>query len=558
LVLLVGVAGLVLAVPRGAWAKVVAVEVSALAGGRLGALSGEQLGRVAYFPLDDVARLTGATARRWTGGERLTLVSRQGALELTRGAPYAVLDGRRIALAAPVRVHRGAWHVPGDLLIRALPALLGTAVRITPGAPAVAGPVVPGVARPPARTAVPAALRPAAASPVAPAVLAPPAHVGREGPPSRAPTGPPPPGPAPRTPAPASRPAPPAAGVELRYRSYPAYTRIVVETERPLEARVVETAKGLSVLFPDASPRGWRETRSVRDGLVGTVELGEVRGAAALVVGLEAAPAGRRVYRLDEPPRFVLELQRRAPGPVPAGGGPEPIRTVVLDPGHGGHDTGALGPTGLQEKGLTLDVARRVAALLREDQGVRVILTRTRDQFLPLRERTALANREKADLFVSVHANAAPTTAAIGAETYFLSTEATDSAARRAAEYENRVISLEAAGRGAGRDVLRAILWDLAQSDFQQESSRAAEAIQNQLDRALRLPSRGVKQAPFYVLGGAAMPAVLVEIGFLSNPHEEQRLRDDGYRERIARALAAGLAAYKRGYDQRVGAVARR
>ena len=106
--------------------------------------------------------------------------------------------------------------------------------------------------------------------------------------------------------------------------------------------------------------------------------------------------------------------------------------------------------------------------------------------------------------------------------------------------------------------MLRSILWDLAQSDFQQESSRVAEAIQNSLDRALRRPSRGVKQAPFYVLGGAAMPAVLVEIGFISNPQEEQRLRDDGYRDRIARALVAGVAGYKRSYDQRAGAVVKR
>jgi N-acetylmuramoyl-L-alanine amidase len=229
---------------------------------------------------------------------------------------------------------------------------------------------------------------------------------------------------------------------------------------------------------------------------------------------------------------------------------------VVLDPGHGGHDTGAVGPSGLLEKELTLDIARRVAPLLEEDLGLRVILTRSRDQFLALRERTALANRERAELFVSIHANAAPMASASGAETYFLSSEATDGAARRAAEYENRVIALE--GGGGSRDVLRSILWDLVQSDFQQESSRAAEATQNQLDRALRLPNRGVKQAPFYVLGGAAMPAILVEIGFISNPLEEQRLRDEGYRERIARALAAGLGAYKRGYDQRVGAVVRR
>ena len=116
-------------------------------------------------------------------------------------------------------------------------------------------------------------------------------------------------------------------------------------------------------------------------------------------------------------------------------------------------------------------------------------------------------------------------------------------------------MGLDAGPRGGQPDVLRSILWDLAQSDFQQESSRVAETLQNHLDRALRRPSRGVKQAPFYVLGGAAMPAVLVEIGFISNPQEEQRLRDDGYRDRIARALSAGIAAYKRSYDQRVGAI---
>jgi len=136
--------------------------------------------------------------------------------------------------------------------------------------------------------------------------------------------------------------------------------------------------------------------------------------------------------------------------------------------------------------------------------------------------------------------------------------EATDNAARAAAAFENKVIDLEGSSGGGARGLLRSILWDLTQSEFQQESSRLAEVLQNGLDRALRLPSRGVKQAPFYVLGGAAMPAVLVEIGFITNPQEEQRLRDDGYRDRIARALAAGVAAYKRSYDQRLGVVARR
>lgn len=549
-----GAAWLILGAAAPGGSVPVAVEISTLAGARLGRLGGEQQGRIAYFPLADVARLAGASTRRWPEGTRVRVVSRHAVLEVERDAAHATLGGRRLALAAPVRVWAGAWHVPGDLLIQAVPALVGVGVRIT----AAEGPTVrpagpPARVRPPVRPAV--APPPRGPRPAGPAwVMAGPGDAGRASP---APSGPPPPEPPRRPAGPGEERASRPAGVELRYRSYPTYTRIVVETARPLEARVVEGAGTLTVIFPEVGPRGWHETRSVRDGLVGTLELGEVRGRAALVVGLEQAPASRKVYRLDDPPRLVVDLFRRAtPAPPPADG-PEPIRTVVLDPGHGGHDTGAIGPTGLQEKELTLDIGRRVAAVLQEDLGVRVVLTRTRDQFLALRERTTLANRERADLFVSIHANAAPAASATGTETYFLSSEATDGAARRAAEYENRVLTLEGGGRGGDRDVLRSILWDLAQSDFQQESSRVAEAVQTQLDRALRLPGRGVKQAPFYVLGGAAMPAILVEIGFISNPQEERRLRDDGYRERIARALAAGLAAYKRGYEQRLGVVAR-
>jgi N-acetylmuramoyl-L-alanine amidase len=545
----VGAAWLTLGAPNAASSAPVAVEVSTVAGVRLGRLAGERRGRLAYFPLDGVVRLAGAHARRWPAGTRMTVVSRHAVLEVERDSAQAQLQGRHLQLSGPVRVQRGAWHVPGDLVIQALPALVGAGVRITPGGP--------GPARPAARPSPGVLPRPPEAPRVTPAALGPPG--GREpGPPARLQPADVGPGePEPRLgPSPTGRPGPRGVGVELRYRSYPTYTRIVIETERPLEPRVVDTANGLTVIFPGVAPHGWHESRAVRDGLVGTVELAEVRGAAALLVGLERAPASRRVYRLDDPPRLVLEFHRRAPRPATAPAGPEPLRTVVLDPGHGGHDTGAVGPSGLLEKELTLDIARRVAPLLEEDLGLRVILTRSRDQFLALRERTALANRERAELFVSIHANAAPMASASGAETYFLSSEATDGAARRAAEYENRVIALE--GGGGSRDVLRSILWDLVQSDFQQESSRAAEATQNQLDRALRLPNRGVKQAPFYVLGGAAMPAILVEIGFISNPLEEQRLRDEGYRERIARALAAGLGAYKRGYDQRVGAVVRR
>jgi N-acetylmuramoyl-L-alanine amidase len=182
-----------------------------------------------------------------------------------------------------------------------------------------------------------------------------------------------------------------------------------------------------------------------------------------------------------------------------------------------------------------------------------VLLSRDGDHFVTLRDRTSFANRERADLFVSVHANAHRVAASEGLEVYFLSSEATDNAARQVAAAENSVIQLEkpAAGRTGRADIVKTILWDLAQSDFQAESSRLAETVLDSMTQALRIPHRGVKQAGFYVLGGAAMPAVLIEIGFVTNPKEEKRLKESRYRDEIARAIVSGLADYKRAWDLR-------
>src|SRR5262249_39922177 len=168
------------------------------------------------------------------------------------------------------------------------------------------------------------------------------------------------------------------------------------------------------------------------------------------------------------------------------------------------------------------------------------------------RERTNFANKRRADLFVSIHANAHPRAVSEGVEVYFLSSEASDKEARQVAALENGVIQLEAQGARQKGDVLKSILWDLAQSEFQHESSFMAETVLDSMTQSLRLVPRGVKQAGFYVLGGAAMPAVLVEIGFMTNPKEERMLGTAEYREAIARAIYAGLAEYKRRHDQRV------
>ena len=351
----------------------------------------------------------------------------------------------------------------------------------------------------------------------------------------------------------------PATLEELRTRSYPSFTRIVLETSGPVVHRV-ETAGGKEMRIRLVALGAGSQVEAIADGFIEEARLERAGGDAMLRVTFAGAPGELRVASLTDPPRLVLDFTR--PGETAARDRPTfvPLRTIVLDAGHGGPDSGAVGPAGLQEKELVLDVTRRVARKLQDSADVKVLLSRDSDHFVTLKDRTSFANREKADLFVSIHANAHRLAASEGVEVYFLSSEATDSAARQVAATENSVVQLEkpATGRGGGRsaDIVKTILWDLAQSEFQAESSRLAETMLDTVTQALRIPNRGVKQAGFYVLGGAAMPAVLVEIGFVTNPREEKRLKDSRYRDEIARAIAGGLADYKRTWDQRTRAAA--
>lgn len=225
---------------------------------------------------------------------------------------------------------------------------------------------------------------------------------------------------------------------------------------------------------------------------------------------------------------------------------------IVLDAGHGGHDEGATGPSGLHEKDLVLDVTKLLAARLRE-RGVNVVLTRTRDEFLSLEERTAVANDARADLFLSIHANASPSRKPRGIETYFASLDATDDAARATAERENSAFGA-AAPSFETADPLAAILGDLIETQHLQESSEFAKLAQAELSNVGRARSRGVKQAPFVVLMGVQMPASLVEIGFLTNPDDEKGLRRSQKREAIADALAEAVMSFADRYDARRGA----
>jgi N-acetylmuramoyl-L-alanine amidase len=353
--------------------------------------------------------------------------------------------------------------------------------------------------------------------------------------------------------------APALTLAEMRTRSYPSFTRIVLETSAPVRHRV-EPGGPREVRVRLLGLEGTAPADSIADGFVEQARIERAGADTLLRVTFEGAAGDLKVSTLSDPPRLLLDFARPAEAAARERQAFTPLRTIVLDAGHGGADSGAVGPGGLMEKELVLDVTRRVARLLEERLDVTVRLSRDSDTFVPLRDRTTFANRERADLFVSIHANAHRVVASEGVEVYFLSSEATDSAARQAAATENSVIQLEKAANGrAGRaEVIKTILWDLAQSAFQAESSRLAETVLDAMSHTLRIPNRGVKQAGFYVLGGAAMPAILVEIGFVSNPREEKRLKDPRYRDEIARAIVSGLADYKRAWDTRTRASAER
>ncbi len=254
----------------------------------------------------------------------------------------------------------------------------------------------------------------------------------------------------------------------------------------------------------------------------------------------EAAPPPREIVA-DQVKKTITAKGAATPPPSLAQQLGLGIRRVVIDPGHGGKDPGAISPSGLQEKEVTLRVAKQLAEELRAKLGCEVILTRDRDVFVSLEERIAIANRREADLFISLHVNSAPNRAAKGLETYILDL-ATDQESMRVAAQEN-------ASSTRSFSDLQGILMDLMHNAKANESLKLAGTVQENMVSGLRqshgeVKDLGVKKAPFIVLLGAKMPAVLVEIGFISNPQEEERLRSQPYLAQVARKIAGGVAEY--------------
>jgi N-acetylmuramoyl-L-alanine amidase len=327
-------------------------------------------------------------------------------------------------------------------------------------------------------------------------------------------------------------------------------TQVVFRLSGPARFTPTLTETGFELRFAGRRVAPSFTERRYEDPLVAAVSFsGEAATVAFRSPGLSA-----RAYPLVGPDRVVVEVgPKPAAAPLPPAAVPTPARapapplTIVVDAGHGGPETGAIGPGGLMEKDVTLEIARRLAVAIPRHLPARVVLTRENDSAVTHDDRTAAANHEKADLFLSIHANSSRFAGARGSETYYLSLEASDKLAQEVANQENLSGGPAASGgsgTGSGNGDLDFILWDLAQSAHLKESAELAEAIQEELNTLGGTQSRGIKQAPFRVLVGATMPAVLVEIAFISNADEEKKLRSPTFQEDAAVAVAKAVARF--------------
>jgi len=237
----------------------------------------------------------------------------------------------------------------------------------------------------------------------------------------------------------------------------------------------------------------------------------------------------------------------RAPG-TPAGRASvqaKKLRTIVIDPGHGGTEVGAKGKFGHVEKDVTLAIALKLKALIEKNLSFGVVLTRDKDVDVPVENRAAVANNVKADLFISIHTNGSRQKAAEGSETFFLSLGPTpDEETRRLAYLENNGSRIDDHVDKRSEDDVKMILWDMAQAAYIRQSSQLADLIQAELNSLLGTRNRGIKQAPFKVLTGVACPAVLIEAAFISNPDEERKLATDQFQASVAEAIFRGLSKY--------------
>lgn len=364
---------------------------------------------------------------------------------------------------------------------------------------------------------------------------------------------------------------------EVRHWSSSNYTRVVINVDRPSkfthrllqkDPSIKVESRRLYVDIEDATlDKNINRQIPINDGLLKTARAGQFNAATVRVVLDIESIEDFKIFPLTEPYRIVIDVtgtkpvqakepsQPKAPQEIKdarpadkaaasAGAIRSFVKTIVLDPGHGGKDPGAVGRNGLMEKDVTLRISKRLREKLASRLDSKILMTRETDVFIPLEERTAIANSRDADLFVSIHINASPRRAATGIETYILNVSA-DAASRRLAARENATSAKSVSD-------LEFILSDLIRTAKTNDSGMLAAAVQERLVSGLKarysdIRGNGVKGAPFYVLVGTKMPSILVEVSFISNPMEEERLQDERYIEEVVDGITAGLIQYING-----------
>ena len=349
----------------------------------------------------------------------------------------------------------------------------------------------------------------------------------------------------------------------LRHWSTPQYTRIVVDVDDKISFRQKLLKKDPASdkperlyldLYPARLALKQASPLTIQDGLLRGARISQFNSSTVRVVLDIESIKGYKVFFLENPFRLIVDVSGKEKYTEPTVGPPVPekklslaqqlglgVKSIIIDAGHGGKDTGAIGKNNVYEKDLNLKIARKLSQKIQQNLGLETFMTRDSDRFIPLEERTAIANTRHADLFVSIHINASPNPLAEGVETYFLNL-ATDAESIRVAAFENATSTKRISD-------MQKILKDLMLNSKIDESNRLANHIQQDLVQSLNekyspIKNLGVKQAPFYVLIGAKMPAILVETSFISNDRDRERLCQDDYLDQVAEGLFQGIKDY--------------
>ena len=443
-----------------------------------------------YVAVDDINTAFGITAKddRLAGG--LTIAARGQVIVLTENQSVVAVAGRLVSLPAPVLRRDNRWLVPVDFLPRALSPAIATRIDYRRGV----------------RLLIVGEMR------------------------------------VPR--------------VVTRIDAGTTNVAVTFEVTPNTEAKVVPQPGRLIVQF-DADALELSVPLLPQQAFLTAIAPGDTPSSVAITLGpryashrviTTQADAGSGRLTIDLLPATTEAAPTPAPSPapdtrlvIPTQGPSTGLRTVVIDPGHGGDEIGTQGTRGTFEKEVTLSVARRLRTLIETRLGLKVFLTREDDRTLSLDERSAFANNHRADVFLSIHANSAVRPTLRGAEVYYLTVERADAEARKKAEESTTTLP----ALGGGSRAIDLILWETAQARYLEQSAALAGYIEQSLAGRVELSPRAVQQEPFRVLVGANMPAALVEIGYLSNAEQETQLTTAAYQDQVAQGLLDALIRFR-------------